>query len=202
MDKITSYRILPHFPGGIKVDEAVAPGRRMNNWMVTASGRRISITDPQPEDICIHDIAHALANICRFGGHTKRFYSVAQHSIMVSDEVDNQHALQGLLHDATEAYLGDVVGPLKRVLPDYLALEKKWRGAICEAFHISVEIPGEVKVADNRAMSTELRDLFGRDALGRQAFDLAESQPYGYDIASMPSGTAMLTFLCRFDELT
>ncbi len=71
--------------------------------------------DPHPEDVHIVDIAHALANICRFGGHAKRFYSVAQHSVLVSRIVEPEDALHGLMHDAAEAYVGDVVRPIKHM---------------------------------------------------------------------------------------
>ena len=90
---------------------------RKGDWMTTFTGRQFWPLDPRPEEVCIEDIAHALANICRFGGHCKRFYSVAQHSILVADlvaQVEPQFRLAALLHDAPEAYIGDMVRPLKR----------------------------------------------------------------------------------------
>src|ERR1051326_5301684 len=81
--------------------------------IMTFSGRWINPLNPRPEDIDIVDIAHALSNQCRFTGHTRFFYSVAQHSCLVSDECANPHKLGGLLHDASEAYLSDIARPIK-----------------------------------------------------------------------------------------
>ena len=87
-------------------------------YIQTVSGRRVNPLDPSPDDIDVHDIAVALSNQCRFGGHTRRYYSVAQHACIVSDQMlergaDAQDALWGLLHDASEAYLVDLPHPLK-----------------------------------------------------------------------------------------
>ena len=86
------------------------PSPRTGPWMLTATGHRFFLNDPRPEDIHIEDIAHALANICRFGGHSRTFYSVAEHSILVAEILrqDSQprHVIfAGLMHDAAEAYV-------------------------------------------------------------------------------------------------
>src|ERR1700683_336889 len=82
-------------------------------WIVTFSGRRFYVLDPRPSDVRIEDIAHSLSLQCRFNGHVKNFYSVAQHSVLVSERCDPADALYGLLHDASEAYIGDMSAPLK-----------------------------------------------------------------------------------------
>lgn len=92
-------------------------------WMCTSSGRAFRPFAPAADDVSIEDVAHALAHICRFGGHTLRHYSVAQHSVLVADIVRRDlddcsplDELHALLHDAHKAYLGDVILPIGRRL--------------------------------------------------------------------------------------
>lgn len=133
------------------------------DWMQTASGRKIYVMSPRADDVEIRDIAHALARICRFGGHVKcEHYSVAQHSVLVSQTCEPENALVGLLHDAAEAYIGDVVRPLKYSLPKYRELEARWNDAIDQAFRLRfklINLPEDVAIADKRLLSTERRDL-------------------------------------------
>ncbi len=89
---------------------------RRGDWIQTATGRQAWPLDPRPEDVDIADIAHALSQICRFTGHCHEFYSVAQHAVLVSLNVPPEHAAWALLHDAAEAYIGDISRPLKRHL--------------------------------------------------------------------------------------
>ncbi len=87
-----------------------------NNIVATYSGKLVNVLDPAPEDISIEDIAHSLSQTNRFNGHTSFPYSVAQHSVMVSRVVAKEIprlALLGLLHDAAEAYTGDIISPIK-----------------------------------------------------------------------------------------
>lgn len=132
-------------------------------WTQSYTGRRIRVLDPSPDQVDIVDIAHALSNVCRFGGMTREHYSVAQHSVLVSANVSEEHALAGLLHDAAEAYVGDVVTPLKRMpamAAAYLPVEEAWLRAIGERFGVElVALPAEVREADLRALLTEKRDL-------------------------------------------
>ena len=105
------------------------------------------------------DIAHALSILTRFTGHSKCPYSVAQHSVMVSRLTPSEHALWGLMHDASEAYLGDVSTPLKNVLPGYRELEEHVQRTIARVFGLAWPMPSSVKDADLRALMAEKRDL-------------------------------------------
>jgi hypothetical protein len=125
------------------------------SWMQTYTGRQFFPLDPRPEDIDPLDIAHALSLICRYGGHTKRFYSVAEHCVLMADAVEPEFALWALLHDATEAYVGDMVRPLKHHMPEYRAVEDRLMAVIAERFGLSGSMPDAVKDADNRILLTE-----------------------------------------------
>lgn len=132
----------------------------------TASGRAVPLFAFTPAHVHAPDIAHALAHLCRFNGHTRAFYSVAEHSIRVAHTLwlahdeDPRLALYGLLHDASEAYLGDVVTPLKRRLGEaYAALERDVQNAIYQAFGLDPVTPGAVHHADQVLLVTEARDL-------------------------------------------
>lgn len=116
---------------------------RRKDAIETFSGRVIRPLSPDPEDICIEDIAHSLANSCRFTGHTRQFYSVAQHSFLVADLLSikgfSELGLHGLLHDASEAYLSDIARPVKRAPTFsgvYDEIEDRLMSAIAEAFDL------------------------------------------------------------------
>jgi hypothetical protein len=129
------------------------------NWFQTASGLAFFHGDPRPEEIKIGDIAHALSLTCRFGGHVKQFYSVAQHCVHVSNLVPDELALQGLLHDAPEAYTGDMVNPLKRQMPEFTRVEHAIWKVIATKFGLPEILDSKVKEADLVALATERRDL-------------------------------------------
>ncbi len=131
------------------------------NWIQTVSNRRFFPLDPNPNDIDINDIAHALSMKCRFSGHTSQFYSVAQHSVLVSYACNPEDALWGLLHDAEEAYLVDMPKPLK-VLPEFqwfVDVSAKVQLAVCKRFGLNPVEPPSVKRADKQLLMTEKRDL-------------------------------------------
>jgi len=134
------------------------------NWaedpfIVTYTGRRFRVDAPTVSQVDIFDIAHSLSMQCRFTGHTKRFYSVAEHSVLVSRRVPEPFALCGLLHDATEAYLTDVAKPVKRLLPDYNTLESNLYRIIALKFGLPRAIPPEVKEADRAYLLIEANQL-------------------------------------------
>jgi 5'-nucleotidase len=130
-------------------------------YIQTFTGRRFYPAAPSPEDIDIVDIAHALSMLCRYTGHVKKFYSVAEHCLHVSREVPPEYALQGLLHDAAEAYVNDLARPMKRQpgMERYKEIEEGIERVIAEKFHIDFPYHESVKVADTRMLYTERRDL-------------------------------------------
>ena len=138
-------------------------------WIITRSGLKFDLTNPTAAMVDPTDIAHSLSMQCRFNGHTSSFYSVAQHCYLVADLVPAEHQLAALLHDATEAYVGDLVRPLKEGMRDYAhnigvacvydATEERVWHAICQRFDLDPILPDCVKHADLVALATEKRDL-------------------------------------------
>ncbi len=102
--------------------------------IMLAGGTLFDLLDPAGSHFTINDIAHGLGRVCRFAGHTNRFYSVAEHSVLVARLVPPEHARAALLHDASEAFIGDVTRPLKALLPDYRAIEARIEDAIASRF--------------------------------------------------------------------
>jgi hypothetical protein len=133
------------------------------DWMQTYTGRQFWPMDPNPTDVDPLDIAHALSLLCRYNGHVDRFYSVAEHCVLMSHAVPAEDALWALLHDATEAYVGDMIRPLKHSMPDYRAAEDRVMFVIAHRFGLtSTTMPDSVKDADNRILLTERDRLMDR----------------------------------------
>jgi hypothetical protein len=140
-------------------------------WILTHSGKPFDLLKPQAAQINPLDIAHALSMICRFNGHCYRHYSVAQHSLLVADIIKSQGhdpeiQLLALLHDAAEAYVGDMTRPLKLWLrqdtdgeSDYDLVEQGVWHAICAQFGLDPVLPDCIHIADMIALATEKRDL-------------------------------------------
>lgn len=191
----------------------IASADRKGDWIQTYSGRRFWPLDPRPGEVDILDISHALANTCRFTGHCKQFYSVAQHSVLASRIVNPEAALAALLHDAAEAYMGDIARPWKRFLmvnvqdgSGLMALKAaEYRlltvilGALSCAW--SDAIDAEVKRADELLLVTEARDLMA------PLVDQWRHQPKnGFEIlpdriSPWGPGQACYEFRKRFTEL-
>lgn len=149
-----SAQLQPHTKLTGICDEAGKQWDR-GDWMQLYSGKRYHPLDPRVEDIDPVDIAHALSMLCRYGGHITRFYSVAEHCVLMSLAVPQEDALAALLHDATEAYVVDVPRPVKRYIPDYKAIEARVWSAIAQRFGIAEELPDSVHDADNRILRNE-----------------------------------------------
>jgi len=127
------------------------------HWLGTYTGKKFHYLDPRLEEIDIVDIAHALSLTCRFGGHCREFYSVAEHSIRVAQEVLPELRLSALLHDAHEAYLHDVPRPIKQDIKGYKGLADRIQFVIGNKFGL-VRSP-EIDRADDILLMTEARDL-------------------------------------------
>jgi hypothetical protein len=168
-------------------------------WVQTYSGKRFNPTNPQMNAIVIQDIAHALSMQCRFSGHVKSFYSVAQHCVLVSHICNREDALHGLLHDASEAYLVDVPAPLKRSgkFDSYLEFEKNLQDLIYKRFGLDPVEPPSVKYADTKLLVTEARDLL---APLRPDWELP-AKPLPFNITPLNPVEAKKLFLERFFEL-
>lgn len=125
------------------------------------TGREVSLLWPRSAAIAIEDIACALSRQCRFVGHVAWPYSVAQHSVLASFLVPRSAALWALLHDASEAYLGDVSLPLKAtpVMARYRALEALWERTIFDRFGLHGPVPACVAAADAELLRVEQKVL-------------------------------------------
>lgn len=172
----------------------------LGGWMQTHSGRAYHHQNPTQASITIGDIAHGLSMICRFGGHVDRFYSVAEHSVLVSEVVPPEHAFAALMHDATEAYVVDVPRPLKHMLGQvYADLEQKAWLAICEKFRIDPVLPPCVKEADNTVLIAEKNALLCPPPIPwTWAADIA---PADVKIVGLTPPEAKAAFLARYMEL-
>lgn len=125
--------------------------------LTTNTGKHVDLMNPDPSQFTITDIAFALSKLCRFNGQIKTFYSVAEHSMKVAEMLPKKYQLQGLLHDASEAYICDVPTPLKHLLGEtYYAIERRIQGAIGTALGVElVDLPEAVKKADMAVTVTE-----------------------------------------------
>jgi uncharacterized protein len=125
----------------------------------TVSGIYVNVFEPTAEMICIEDIAHALSMQCRFGGHLPFFYSVAQHSLFCCDQVDDEHKLAALLHDASEAYLLDIPRPIKNRLANYKEIENGLMYEIANKFGFQWPLHEKVKEVDELALQMEWDEI-------------------------------------------
>jgi len=152
--------------GGLRSTDREAVLLRGRDFIATYSGGKFWPLAPRFEDVNIHDISHALSMICRFTGHVRQFYSVAQHCWYVSHLVPEQDALAGLLHDAAEAYVCDVSTPVKQSpqFEFYREAEKRIQRAIFKRFGLQPEIPESVHRADRLLVVREARALLTNSA--------------------------------------
>ena len=168
------------------------------SWIQTISGKVFYPMAPREEDVDISDIAWALSMQCRFAGHVKYFYSVAQHSVLLSRSLPPKHALWGLLHDASEAYLVDVPRPIKNELPAYKQAEDRLTACIAKVFELTMPIPELVKELDSRILFNEKEVLLNSSAIEWQWHLPSIS---GVVIRPWSQQEAFEQFLERFEEI-
>lgn len=185
------------------------------DWMQTFTGRKFYPIDPRASEVDTADIAHALSLLCRYGGHVDRFYSVAEHCVLMSEWIEEKSgreavevralALEALLHDATEAYCVDVPRPLKIHLRDYRKAEAHIQLAIWRRFGLPFDedpwAPREaasVKEADTRILLDERGALMSRTM---HAWDIDTLEPLGVEVVGWSPAYAEGRYLDRLVEL-
>jgi len=198
-------------------------------WLPSYTGRVLDILEPTPDMVDVHDVAHALSMTCRYGGHCREFYSVAEHSVLVHDIALNilhdaartrtgdfplgltpLARLVVFLHDAAEAYVGDLISPIKRSIPTFQLLENRWTKAVDDHFELdgalavpSVPLKNLIREADTLAVSIEVVSLYPNPSDGWwERFPV----PTAADLASHPIGClspseARRKFLSTFFKL-
>lgn len=169
----------------------------MKGAIRTISGRYFTFSRPQDYKFDIEEVGHSLSNICRYTGHVREFYSVAQHSVLVSYCVPEPDVKTAFGHDFGESVLGDVSSPLKAQLEDYKAREYVVEKEIARQFGLIFPHPPSVKSADLRVMLAEMRDL--KD--GYISADYPGLKPIDYPIRPMEPKMAFTYFMNRWEEI-
>lgn len=185
----------------INVTTTTEEEKKMGPFIVTYTNKRIYFNNFTVDDVSIIDIAHALSNLCRFTGHTKEFYSVAQHSVLVSRAQKSiKEKRAGLLHDATEIYLNDLASPLKHSidLGEYQRLEDYFHSVINEKYNINDGMTQNIKKADLQALFTEKRDVLNHNDDWGWGDDIERFEEV---IIPLPPKEAKELFLNEFKKL-
>lgn len=168
---------------------------------ISTRTRFFDFTKPEEFQYDIEEIAHALSNLCRYTGHVNSFYSVAEHSFLVSHLVPEKYALEGLLHDASEAFCGDVAKPLKEMLPEYKTIEDRVQEAVATYFNLQYPFPEEVHKADAQMYWTERKSIAASDVVdtlwNKGTGAVRRVEPFGWTPEE-----AKGMFLVRYKELT
>jgi len=178
------------------------PGVEMTGrgpWITTALRGRFYPLDPTPEEVHLDDIACSLSNLCRYNGHCDRFYSVAEHSVIMANQLKGNESRWALLHDAPEAYIGDMVRPLRSIIPYFSEMDARIMRVIAKRFGLAgTEIPAPVLALDYAMCSTEKRDLLcGAEVWPR----MPPALPIQISLETVPPAQAYGMFLRKFAEL-
>lgn len=176
---------------------------KKNAYIEVNSGARFYPFDLHRSEITIEDVAHSLAHNCRFNGHTSKFYSVAEHSVIVSHLCEPRNALAGLIHDASEAIISDVPKPIKLHLPDVMRLENELENYMFDRFANGARMNEDIKLCDITALAMEASKIMpGAEWVDelRRSFPLKD--PGKLKVCCLSPKTAKLLFLSRYEELT
>lgn len=182
------------------------------SWLQTRDGHIVDLISPDISAVTIDEIAHALARLNRFAGHTRDAgYSVAEHSVHVAYRLNQDAALCGLMHDAHEAFMGDITSPVKMALSELggkaalRALDQRLRDAVGKRFCLNADPFAwhDVHIADLRMLATERRDLLGPEA---QPWNLRVDglpvEPYeDFTLSPWDAPTSERKFLQLFEHL-
>jgi hypothetical protein len=193
-----------------------APAPRKGDWMQTFTGRQYWPLDPHPDEVCVRDIAHHLAMLCRYTGACIRFYSVAEHSVHVSHVVERyvrnaprEVVLNALMHDAAEAYCNDIARPVKREIVGYDAIEGANMANIVEALELPGVSPaagGIIKQADNAMLLAEQATIMAPAPHAWQPVDVPDEMRQialeRMHLAAYGPEAAERLFMGRYRELT
>lgn len=185
--------------GRMEIEALTPPEKpmRFGDWIQMNSGIAFWPLEPRAQEVRIEDIAHSLSMLCRFGGHCRRFYSVAEHSVHVARLLPPHLALWGLLHDASEAYVCDLPTPLKRMIPAYEEIEARVQEVIADRFSLPREMPAEVKAADHAMLLAEARQLMKPHLIPWNEF----GKPADVRVRCWTPERAFGEFIVEFDRL-
>ncbi len=172
-------------------------------WFEVFTGTKFHFAEPRQEEISIDDIAHSLSMQCRYNGHTRFFYSVAEHSVLISDWLmlngyGSLYALTGLLHDAAEAYIGDMVRPLKATMPAFRVQERVLDEAVALKFSTVHPFPNIVKELDTRILCDERAQAMNESD---NSWGTDGLEPLGVKIQGHDPTTVRKIFRTRFNDL-
>lgn len=173
------------------------------SWMQTYTGKAFYAMDARVEDIDIADIAHSLSLQCRYNGHVDHFYSVAEHCIHLAGLFpdDPDMALWGLLHDAAETYIGDMVRPLKKHMPTFMEIDDHITSLVARRFELKgTTIPPEVHLVDAQILHNEREALMTR-VQPPQAWDVPGGPIDGVEIMGYYPEFAEKIYLSTFARL-
>lgn len=174
---------------------------RIGGWIQTFSDVKFYPLDVRPGDIVLADIVHALSHQCRYGGHSAVFYSVAEHSVLLANWVygetqDPRLAMAALMHDAAEAYLVDIPSPIKKMLPEYVKMEKQLEEAIFAVFDIRAEDIAKIKPWDTAIVMDERRVLFEKEIPWE-----SDCEPLGVQLRALAPENAAAVFAVTYATL-
>lgn len=168
------------------------------NWIETNSGKYFRYQENNPENIMIEDVAHSLSQLCRFSGQCNQFYSVAQHSCIVHDYAPSHLKIEGLLHDASEAFISDIPRPVKTIIPEIKELEQIIQMQVAQRFKFSWPFTSQIEILDSQLMLAEAKQLFTQEV----AWTVEGLDPLNVKINHCwNSKVAKAEFLNRFDLL-